>query len=165
VATVAKNIRIIPMSDLHAVHEIEGGDVLVWLDKNGDYIWVRTNEPYNDPVEIRDVAAVPLANILINMVQSRQGEPGGPPRPSCITEGDKGFGKYYGLPDRKIVFWDLDGHPVMIQTKYPDNVPIRLSFQEAFEFAGKLIDITREGVEERNEWIRQATIAQEASEA
>ena len=61
------------MSDLYEVHKIEDGDVLVWLDKNGDCIWIRTNEPYNDPVEMGDKEAARLANILINLVRARWG--------------------------------------------------------------------------------------------
>ena len=153
------------MSDLYEVHKIEDGDVLVWLDKNGDCIWIRTNEPYNDPVEMGDKEAARLANILINLVRARWGGGlGGPSGRSCITEGDKGLGRYYELPYRKIIFWDLDGCPVMIQTKYQNNVAISLSFQEAFEFAGKLIDITRESIEERNEWIRQNIIAKDVAD-
>jgi hypothetical protein len=152
------------MNDLYEVHKIEGGDVLVWLDKSGDSIWIRTSEPYNSWAEIDDVEAVRLAEIMISLVRARRGEPVGPSGPSCITEGDKGFGRYYELPDRKIVFHDEDGNPVLMQTKYPGNVPIQLTLQEAFDFAEKLIAITRESIEENNEWVRRITSAREASE-
>ncbi len=148
------------MNDLYEVHEIESGDILVWLDKSGDCVWIKTCEPYNSWAEMSDKEAVRLANILISLAQSRRCDPITTHGTSCITKGDKGSGRYYELPDSKVIIHE-EGCPVIIQTKYPDNVPIQLTLQEAFEFGRKLIDITRKSIEEHNEWMRNDTFAQE----
>jgi hypothetical protein len=131
------------MNNIYEVRELRCKSILVWLDQSGDRIWIRTNEPYSSAVEIEDAQAIQLADILVDLVRARRGELNRPLAPTCVTEGDKGFGVFYELPNEKVVFWGKGGGPLFIETKYPDNVPICLSFQEALEFAEKLIAIAQ----------------------
>ncbi len=152
------------MNTVNDVHQLKCGSASVWLDNNGESIWIKTNDPYDTAIEIENVQAAQMAEILISLVRSRRGDPVAPPGPSCITEADLGYGPYYNLPDDKIVFWDRNGGPVFVQTKYPNNVPIQLTLQEALEFGEKLIEITRESIRAERERIRNELLAQENPE-
>ncbi len=133
------------MNNTHDVYQLRCKSILVWLEKSGDCIGMRTNEPYNSAVEIEDAQAIQLANILISLVRLHRDKPIVPTAHSCIAKRDKGFGTFYELPDERIVFWgEGGGRPLFIETKYPDNVPIYLSFQEALDFAEKLIAVAGE---------------------
>lgn len=49
------------------VHELAGGDVLVWLDPTGG-ICIKTVEPHGDPVELGEQEALELARLLTRLV-------------------------------------------------------------------------------------------------
>jgi hypothetical protein len=132
------------MSNIYEVHYLRCKSVLVWLDQKEDMIWIKTNEPYNSAVEIEDVQAIQLAHILVSLVRTRRGDLNASFGPTGIAEGDKGFGIFYELPDEKVVFWGKGGGSLFIEMKYPDNMPIGLSFQEALDFAEKRIAIAQE---------------------
>lgn len=50
-----------------SLHELAGGDVLVWLDPTGG-ICIKTVEPHGDPVELSDQEAIELARLLMQLV-------------------------------------------------------------------------------------------------
>lgn len=51
------------------VHELAGGEILVWQEKSGA-IMLKAQQKYNDPVELGEEEALELAELLTQLVKS-----------------------------------------------------------------------------------------------
>jgi hypothetical protein len=61
------------MSSHTDIHELAGGDLLVWQEESGA-ICLKAQEKYGDPVELGEEEALELAELLTRLVKEARGD-------------------------------------------------------------------------------------------